>query len=499
MRLLPRSLFGRLVLIQIAYGALVALAFLVILELTHSRFHLESSQRQALAWAGEIVDRHRALLLDAAGPPWEASSAVRELLTGLGHSNPSARFYLIGTEGGVIAASLPPERIKRAGVDPAPLRMLLRGAESLPLLIADPAEPSMSRVFSVAPVGAADAPSAYFVMVLLGPRRDGRLIAHASYPLGDSLVMVGSVTTAALGAAVFILFIVLRPIRRISRTVDSMEREHLLSGCAEHATLREPASELDQLSRHFDRMARRIVELVRKLTDDDRKMREMFANISHDLRTPLAVLQGCIETLIRKGESASPEYAQRLLASAAAQTRSLICLVGAIFELAKLQNPGYRLQRERFCISEAIHDVANKFTARAQERGIAIVVSAGDHHVHVFADVLLVERVLDNLLGNAIQHAQGASRIEIALGENEHEAEITVADDGQGLPACVRDYLSEAAASSPQYTGATERGAGLGLGIARRVVDLHGSRLTLVRTDASGTVFRFSLPKAAPS
>lgn len=493
MRWLPRSLFGRLVLTQIAFGLVVAVAFLVVIEATHTRYHLEASQRQGLEWAGEILAQNPALREAVT----TADARLPDLLAQLATANPSANFYLVDRGGRVLAASLPPAQLKATTVDPAPVRALLQNHHGLPVLLRDPAQPDDLRIFSAAAIGSADDPAAYFLMVRRAPATAATyLAAHASFPLSDALALVTGVTVPALTAAVILLFLVLRPIRAIRRTIESVEREQLAESPGRAPRSLEDVSELEQLSRHFDEMAGRVIELLRRLRDDDRKMREMFANVSHDLRTPLAVIQGCLETLVLKENSLSPGQARQLVAAATAQTRSLTHLVETIFELSKLQSPGYRLHREVFSITELIHEVAAKFSARAERRGIALRVIGEDRHIRIHADVLLIERVLDNLIDNVIKHAQDATKIYLIMRDLPDRAEIAVSDDGKGLPPEVQEHLSRDGSLSPRYAGATEQGLGLGLSIVRRILELHGSRLELVRSGIAGTKLRFALPKA---
>ncbi|MFZ5510076.1 MAG: sensor histidine kinase [Pseudomonadota bacterium] len=492
MRWLPRSLFGRLVLTQIAFGLVVAVAFLVVIEATHTRFHLEASQRQGLDWARAILAQNPALREAVTA----ADARLPELLAQLARANPSANFYLVGRDGWVLAASLPPTQLKATTVDLAPVRALLQNHHGLPVLLRDPAQPDDLRIFSAAAVGSADHPDAYFLMVRRAPATAATyLAAHASFPLSDALALVTGVTVPALTAAVILLFLVLRPIRAIRRTIESVEREQLAQSPGPASGSREDVSELEQLSRHFDEMAGRVIELLRRLRDDDRKMREMFANVSHDLRTPLAVIQGCLETLLLKENSLSSQ-ARQLVTAATAQTRSLTHLVETIFELSKLQSPGYRLHREVFSITELIHEVAAKFSARAERRGIALRVIGEDRHIYIHADVLLIERVLDNLIDNAIKHGQDATKIYLIMRDMPDRVEIAVSDDGKGLPPEVQEHLSRDGSLSPRYAGATEQGLGLGLSIVRRILELHGSRLELVRSGVAGTKLRFALFKS---
>jgi signal transduction histidine kinase len=223
----------------------------------------------------------------------------------------------------------------------------------------------------------------------------------------------------------------------------------------------------------------------------------MFANISHDLRTPLTIIQGCLETAQTKGESLPTPRRSALMDAALTQCLSLGRLVETVFELSKLQSTDYQLRREVFSIADLLQDVAMKFSLKAMERGISIRIDGGDRHINVTADVLLVERVLDNLIGNALRHAEGANEITIRLVEWAMDVEIMVCDNGSGISAAAWDrILTEQAGKPPSYPGATENGFGLGLSIVRRILELHDTSLGLVTTGANGTTFRFALTKA---
>lgn len=497
MRAVPRSLFGHLVSAQIVYGGLLALGFLAVLGVTHTRYHLEATQRVRIGWAGEILSRYRQEFTSA-----ELGSdnlPLQELLLRLGRSSLAFDFHLVDGSGKILLSSVPKGRLTRGSVDVGAVESLIRNPQELPVTIEDPTEPGVLRIFSAASLVPGAQPKAYLLLLLRGQDAGAFLSHQGSRVFLESVVMMAGVSVLGFAAATILLVSILRPIRKLSRAIELFRRESGIVWPSGDGNALEPeGSELERLSLHFNEMARQIVELLQRLKDDDRKMREMFANISHDLRTPLTVIQGCLEAAqARAGEPSPAPGRGALMDVALTQCRSLGRLIETVFELSKLQSADYQLRREAFSIGELVQDVAMKFSPKAMERGISIRVDGGDRHIHVTADVLLLERVLDNLIDNALRHAAGANEITIRLMERAMDVEIMVCDNGSGMPtAAWNRILTEQSGKPPSYSGATEKGSGLGLSIVRRILELHGTSLELITTGGKGTHFRFALRKA---
>ncbi len=477
----PRSLLARLVLVQAAYGVLLALAFLGVLEFSHGRYHLEATQRQGLALAGETLARHRERFALVGAIPDLPS--VRTLFEELARANPGTDYYLADVRGQILASSQPESRLGRTTLDAGALEALIRNPLALPVPLDDPAQPGVARAFSAVRIGAPGAPAGYLLLILRGQDTGTLFSGGGSRVFRESALLIAGISLPALGAALTILLVILRPLRRLSRTLELYRREGVASPAGDaEKWAREP--ELERLSRHLDHMACQTLELLHQMKSNDRGMREMFAGVSHDLRTPLTIVQGCLESLQVKGESLPAELRERLTGAAVAQTHALERLIRGVFDLARLQGADYRLQRETFSIAEMAQDVAMKFSVMAAERGVELKVDGGDRPLHVTADVHLVERVFDNLIGNALRHATGATEITIWLAQRGAGVEVTVSDNGPGLPA--------AASDSP--AGGANAGHGLGLSIVRRILELHGTALVVL--PGGGIAFRFVLPKA---
>jgi len=226
--------------------------------------------------------------------------------------------------------------------------------------------------------------------------------------------------------------------------------------------------------------------------------RDLIANVSHDLRTPLVSIRGYLEVLAAKG--ATLEHAQRrsYIDIAVRQAEHLGVLIDELFELAKLDFKGLELQREAFQLGELASDVLQKFRLMADGKPIALRLEAMSGLPAVRADLSLIERVLDNLIGNALKHTPAGGNVSVRLREIDGEVEVSVVDTGAGIAAAdlphIFDRYYRGRGASGQPSG-DARGAGLGLAIARRILELHGCEIA-VASDATGSTFRFMLPAA---
>lgn len=227
--------------------------------------------------------------------------------------------------------------------------------------------------------------------------------------------------------------------------------------------------------------------------DHEQARRELIADISHDLRTPLVAMRGYLELLVSRGGSLAPEDRQRYAEIALRQSRHLTSLIDELFELAKLDWKGIALEREGFAIAELASDVIQKFALAAAARNVRMTVAVDAALPLVDGDLRLVERALENLIGNALRHTPDGGHVEVRLCGTSEGVHAQVADTGCGIPADELPFVFDR-----HYRGAESRhndagGAGLGLAIAKRIVELHGGSLRVESQPASGTRFLFDL------
>ncbi len=258
------------------------------------------------------------------------------------------------------------------------------------------------------------------------------------------------------------------------------------------------AQRLAERSASADRLAERVAELERQLARAGTQRQELLTNLSHDLRTPLASMQGYLELLLLRQDALEPAEAQNYLQTAVRHSERLSRLVDDLFELTRLEAEGLQLQAEPFPVAELAHDVAQRFAAAAERAHVALAVQAAEGGaLLVQAEVALVERVLGNLVDNALRHTPCGGRVTIEVGAEDGAARVCVADTGAGMEGADLEGVFDRYETAPRTGDTGSSRAGLGLAIARRIAALHGSGLELDSRPGEGTRVSFRLPQAA--
>jgi signal transduction histidine kinase len=361
----------------------------------------------------------------------------------------------------------------------------------------DPVNARGRNGFTVAPIDYHGQRQGY-IYAILGSEK----INHITDVLQRSLIMKWS-TAAILAALAFaflagllLFFFLMRKLRVLSQAMQDFKQDKLQQDGTETAGQGRSLDEIDTMAGTFREMAGRIQSQMQHLQEMESLRRELVANVSHDLRTPLASLSGFLETLQLKSDDLSDSEKQAYLKIAWDSAQRLNALVEELFELAKLEANEIKPQREPFSLAELAFDLSHQFYLRARERDISFDVVADETVPQVSADVGMIERVLENLIDNSFKHTPARGQIRLRLSAREDNVDISVSDTGCGiareeLPQVLKRYYRN---GGPGADGDAESGLGLGLAIASRIVELHGSQLTVASELQRGTEFRFSLP-----
>lgn len=226
-----------------------------------------------------------------------------------------------------------------------------------------------------------------------------------------------------------------------------------------------------------------------KLRSIDALRKEMIANISHDLRTPLTNLSGYIETLfIRRHDITMPER-ERFLTIAQQESQRLKKLIEDLFELSKLESNQNELHTEPFPIAELLQDIVAKYEVVCTQNKIQMTTNLSENLPWVVADIKLIDRVLQNLFDNAIRHNIPNGRIDLNLQKQDNQLVIRLSNTSETIPPSVLDHIFDRYFKNSAIEGST----GLGLAIVKKIVDLHGSDIVVTSVDGV-TMFCFSLP-----
>lgn len=485
------SLYAKLSAALIAIIVVVGSGFVLIQQRTTTSYYEELTQRLNAPIAMYVTGEQNLLREDG--------SVDEEAMRTLGRRamiiNPTVEVYLLDTDGRILAHALPPETVALDAVDIEPVRRLVAGGIRLPLRGDDPRNPRTRKIFSAAEVRVNGDLRGY-LYVVLGGRKYDELVSSIRGSYSFDLGLWAVAVLIALGCAVGVLVFALltRRLRRLLATVGDLGDSEFETAIPEYRS-GHGNDEIEQLGRAFNAMAVHIGQLVDRLKETDRIRRDLVTNVSHDLRTPLASMQGYIDTLLIKNGDLSREERERCLRTAQKNTQRLRELIDDLFELSKLDSANVTPRFERFSLAELLQDTAQEFELSANNKCITLDVAAPGDRAEVYADIGLIQRVLENLIKNAIHFTPEGGRIGIELEKRSESVAVSVSDTGCGIAEAYIGRVFER--FYRRDNGITERAgsAGLGLAIVKRILDLHGSRITVISEVDQGTRFEFDLKR----
>ncbi len=418
--------------------------------------------------------------------------AVRELFSQLMLVNPSVEVYLLDGDGKIVGDAAPRDRVLRDRVDLAPVRRLLAG-DPLPILGDDPRSMDARKVFSAAPLMVMGRPAGFLYVVLLGEAHDRFAERGAtSEALSTALWSIGLIALLCLLAGLAAFGWITRPLRRLTDSVGRFDinAAPVALPASTVEPMRQGHDEIAVLDATFKQMQRRLSEQWQTLTRQSQDRRELVANISHDLRTPLASLHGYLEVLSVKDASLSIEERRRYLGIALDQSRKVGGLAQSLLELVRLEHGFVVPVVERFSLTDLVQDIFQKFELSAEAKAVTLTPNFAPSIPGVHADLGLIERVLTNLLDNALRHTPADGEVKVSLLPKGRFVEVTVSDSGPGIAPELREGLF----LRPFNIGGARRDGGLGLRIVHQILQLHGHRIELLDVPGQGATFKFALP-----
>jgi two-component system OmpR family sensor kinase/two-component system sensor histidine kinase BaeS len=233
-------------------------------------------------------------------------------------------------------------------------------------------------------------------------------------------------------------------------------------------------------------VARAFNSMSERLAASEEQRRRLLADVSHELRTPLTVLQGNIEALVDGVHPADKTHLEGLLD----ETGVLSRLVEDLRTLSLAEAGALSLHREPTDIPALASDTVAAFGRRAREAGIGLETASSHDVPPVSVDPVRVREVLTNLVSNSLHHTLRGGKVTIAVArDGDRAVAISVSDTGTGMSEETLGKIFDRF-----YKSADSRGAGLGLAIARRLVDAHGGAIEATSVMGEGTTIRFTLP-----
>ncbi|WP_405414904.1 sensor histidine kinase [Maribacter sp. Asnod1-A12] len=353
----------------------------------------------------------------------------------------------------------------------------------------DPLNPEQQNIFSAAPFSI-DGHEGYIYIIVAGKQL--AQISDNLFGTYFTKLSIGAILLTMLFAAVvgiLSIWFLTKNLRLITHTVRKFQEGDL------DIRIENPEhSDIEVVALSFNKMADTIVDNMDKMKSVDNLRRELIANVSHDLRTPLAVLKGYIETLQIKKDTLTPEQKDEYLQITHDNIDKLAILINQLFDYSKLEAEQVTPIKEPFSITELSHDLIAKFRILARQKEIHLQLDNPEENCLVYADIGLVERALQNLIENAIKYTEPQGKVTLSLVKMGKQIEINITDTGNGIPVNDQPFIFDRYKQVNDTTKKQGLGLGLGLAIVKKVMDLHDTTIVVLSKPYEGSSFIFKLP-----
>jgi len=252
--------------------------------------------------------------------------------------------------------------------------------------------------------------------------------------------------------------------------------------------------EMAALNRAFNQMAKELQNSKHKQEELDGLRHDLIAWISHDLRTPLTSIRAILEAL-GDGVIEEPEEIQRYLKNAQVEIRSLSNLIDDLFVMSQMDSGGLKLDIQQNSLGDLISDTLESFSELVRRKSITLTGSIEPGVDPVRFDNLRLSRAVNNLVSNALRHTPVNGTINVCAWRSSKSIEITVADSGEGISSEDLPHIFDRFYRSDKSRSRQTGGAGLGLAIARGIVEAHSGKITVESSTGKGTIFTIRIPE----
>lgn len=480
-----KSLYWKISATFLALLIVLSVVYIYIIAFSAEMYFQEANQRLSSPIAKRLLKHYQPVVnhqLD--------SVQLEEIFTIQKLFNPSIEVYVLDTTGKILSHCPTNTKICRMNVAIQPVKKFIMGKKPEFLMGDDPKYEMTEKTFSAAEITDGDRIIGYLYVILGSEEFDNNYKMLA----GSYILSIGTraMTITLIGAAVIglisLLFIT-KNLRTIVSTVRDFQRG------IQDARIQLPLSgELNELATSFNEMADTIVSNIEEIKTMDNLRRELVANVSHDLRTPLATIHGYIETLLIKSESLEKEEREKYLKTVLSSTDRLRTLVEELFELSKLEAKQTKPNPEPFSISELVQDIGQKYLIIAEKKGIQFHCLLPRDLPLIVADIALIDRVIQNLVDNAIKFTPDGGTVKIEIQKFSNNVDITITDTGTGIAVEDIPHIFDRYNKGSQKNIFQNDGAGLGLAIVKKILEVHNLSISVESKQNEGTAFSFKLP-----
>ncbi len=409
--------------------------------------------------------------------------------------NPNTEVYFLDSTGRVIYFEADEKEIKERKVALEPIRKYIAASGEEYIKGVDPKDPAHQKIFSAAEVESKDKTTGYIYIILGSEKSDGIMeLLFGSHIL--NLAIKAFIVIILLSLLVSALY--LRRVRKyFGQTTAVLERFENGDYDARFAV--KPQDEMEPVTHAFNKMADLLSSSISKLTKSEAERKSFIATISHDLRTPLSIARGYTETLMLKREKGdvTPEEEEQYAQLIYAKMLQIENMVKQLFELSKMEAVEFAPQKEPFVLSEIVQESIANFQLIACQKKIELKCTQCLYHVWINADISMMERVVQNVVDNAVKSTPEAGFAHCCIIVEEGDIIFKIENTGDALPDDLVKWINQNKGESALFTRRPAK-FGLGLLIVQKILHLHNSSLETYRSNNTN-IFMFRLPIYNPA
>ncbi len=477
------TIFRRITVLIFVLITALCIVFMVITYFATTRFYQASTQLLNKDVAAHIAEFSSPFERDGINKR-KADSVFQDAMV----ISPSAEVYFLDTTGKVIAFHANNNNIKQWNLPLEQIKKYINSQGSQFIKGPDPRDPENQKIFSASEVLEHNRKLGYIYVIFSSSEyRNVTQMLYNSHIA--NLAILAFVCIILLSVIISIIYL-----NRIQQNFNRML--HVLKkfeeGDFEARFKIKEQHELAPVAEAFNNLADLLVYNINSLTKSEKNRKDFIATISHDLRTPLAILRGYTETLlIKKQNKITPEELDNYIQVILNKIMQVENMVKDLFELSKMESVEFKANKEPFVLSEIVQETVNTFQLNAIDKKIDLKCTQCQYHVWIDADISLMERVIQNLMDNAVKNTAENGSVKVTMQVENKNLIFKIENTGSILSERLLEWIN-----SSETTEYVERPAksGLGLVIVKRILRLHGSYLKAYIQNNSSNIFTFSMP-----
>jgi signal transduction histidine kinase len=480
------SLFWKISAVFLLILLIISAVYIYISVITAEMYFQETRQKLDLKVASHIASDNDFFTGDSIN-----IKVLKNVFHNVMVINPSIEVYLLDTSGTILAYYAPQQTVKLKIVPLEPIKKFIASKPETFLMGVDPKNPGKQKAFSAAEVIDNRKFKGYIYVILGGKEYDNASqVLFGSYILRLGVrSMIIALFTAAIIGFLAIGFII-RNIRKIVNVIRDFQKGNLSARIKLKSK-----GELQEFADSFNDMADTIVGNIEQMKKMDSLRRDLVANVSHDLRTPLSIIRGYVETVLMKDKGLPAEERQKYLETILSSTERLMSLVEELFELSKLEAKETLPEKEFFSLAELLQDIHQKNLIIAGSKNIKLNLNISENLPFIYGDIRMMEKVFQNLLDNAYKFTPPNGEINISL-KRQYERQITavISDTGFGIEKEEIPLIFERYYQIKRISSENKTGTGLGLTIVKKILDLHKIDVRVESEPGKVTSFILTIP-----